>query len=263
MSVHLHFAADHYGPGLRHAPHEHTTLQLSIVLAGSLEERVGGVTERAGPLSVVCKAAGVRHADDFGRNGARLARLTLPRGELTTLLDDATRATEWRWTHDPRVAAPFLRVVHRAATASRAPVTLADEDPDLLDLLAAISARAVPPARGAPPAWLAETITWAGTAWRPAMRVPDIAARAGVHPVYLTRCVRRWYGVSVSQLLQQLRLRDAVARATRNSRPISEAAHEAGFADEAHFNRAMREATGMPPGRFRDLLRQLEFDAGA
>lgn len=57
--------------------------------------------------------------------------------------------------------------------------------------------------------------------------------------------------------MRRLQLRDAIARSMDTDDPIAGAAHAAGFADEAHFNRAMRDATGMPPGRYRTLVRAL------
>ncbi len=256
MSVRLVFAADDYPAGTRHAPHHHDTLQLSVVLSGQVVETVGGVTEQASALSVVCKAPGVVHADTFGNRGARLARLTLPMGELSHVLDDATRATVWRWTHDPVIAAPFLRLVQHARTQC-ATADFPLDHPDVLELLALFTARATREVRGQPPQWLDDTITRLADEWRPGLRVGDVAQRAGVHPVYLARCVRRWYGVGLGQLMRRLQVRHAIARCMDADDPIASAAHAAGFADESHFNRAMRDVTGMPPGRYRRLVRSL------
>jgi AraC-like DNA-binding protein len=265
MSVRLVFAADRYPAGTHHAPHQHDTLQLSVVLSGHVVETVGGVTERASALSVVCKAPGVVHTDTFGDHGARLARLTLPVGDLAHMLDDARRATPWRWTHDPVVAAPFLRLVERAQGVRRARESRATsgathfslDDPDVLELLAGFTARARPAERGRPPAWLSDVITQLTDEWRPGLRVADVAHRAGVHPVYLARCVRRWFGVGVGELMRRLRLRYAISRCMDTDAPISGAARAAGFADEAHFGRAMRDATGVPPGRYRTMVHAL------
>ena len=259
MTAVLSFQAAQYPADTRHAPHEHAALQLSLVLAGRVVETVGRVTEHAGALSVVCKAAGVVHANVFGREGARLARLTLADGDLASLLDDPARASDWRWTHDPAVAAPFLRLVHRATTRdTTSDTTIAADDPELLDLLAAFSARPVRPPRGEAPTWLAETRDRMIAEWTPQMTVGAIARQAGVHPVYLARCMRRWYGVSVGSVLRILRLRAAVSHGHAARRSLSDAAHAVGYADEAHFNRALRAATGLTPGRYRDLIDALD-----
>ncbi len=253
MTASLTLLADRYPAGAHHAPHHHDTLQISLVLSGRLRESVGATTEHASALSVVFKASGVVHADDFGPSGARLARLSCPLPDLSPLLDDARRSTDWRWTHDPTIAAPFLRLVQRHRGASNAAI-IPDDDPDLIDLLATLTARPTHAALSAPPAWLAELMSSLPAEWQPQWRVGDVARRAGVHPVYLARCVRRWFGLGVADLLRSLRLRAAVARCVDTSGTVADAAHAAGFADEAHFNRTFRAATGFSPGRYRSLV---------
>ncbi len=253
MTVSLTFVADRYAGGVHHAPHHHDTLQISLVLSGRVRETVGTATEHASALSVVCKAAGVVHTDDFGPSGARLARLTCPLPDLSPLLDETRRSADWRWTHDPVVAAPFLRLVHRNRSTAKTTIVESD-DPDLIDLLAAFTARPTRVVQGTPPVWLAELMATVPAEWQPHWRVSDVARRAGVHPVYLARCVRRWFGVGVADLLRSLRLRAAVARCVDTGGTVADAAHAAGFADEAHFNRTFRAATGFSPGRYRALV---------
>jgi AraC family transcriptional regulator len=278
MAATLTFAADAYRPGTRQPPHRHDELHLSLVLTGRVAETVGGATEHAGALSVVAKDAGVVHAVDFGAAGARMARLALPGGTVGALVDVPAPAVGcaagWRWTHDPAVAAPFLRLVRRGRAGAAA---FAADDPDLLDLLAAFTARPAPPPRGRPPAWLAGTMAELRAAWHPRLGVADVARRAGVHPVYLARCVRRWYGTGVGEELRRLRLRAAVVatveafggRGTRAGGTsdggthaggtLSGVAHALGFADESHYCRAVRRATGMPPGALRALVASLDY----
>ena len=252
----LAFHADAYSPGTKHRPHAHDDLHFSLVLSGRLAEAVGGVTEIAGPLSVVAKDPGVVHANDFGVGGARLARLTLNAGTLDTLLDDPARASAWRWTHDPAVAAPFLRLVRRAEGRD---ATYLRNDPDLLDLLAAFTARPAAAARGEPPAWLLAVMSRVRDRWTPDLTVAGLATRAGVHPVYLARCVRRWFQTGLGEELRRQRLRAAAAAITEPRRTISDVAHAGGYADEPHFNRDFRSAVGVTPGWYRKLLARQEY----
>lgn len=254
MTVPLTLVADRYDGDVHHAPHHHDTLQLSLVLSGRVRESVGAATEYASALSVVCKAAGVVHTDDFGPTGARLARLTCPLPDLASLIDDPQRNPDWRWTHDPAIAAPFLRLLARHDATTRA-CRIREDDPDLVDLLAVFTAKPARPASPVPPAWLTDLLSTLNDEWQPHWRVSDVAKRAGVHPVYLARCVRRWFGVGVADLLRTLRLRAAVSRCVDASGTIADAAHAAGFSDEAHFNRTFRAATGLSPGRYRALVR--------
>lgn len=256
MPATLTFHAAGYRPGTRHLPHEHDELHLSLVLSGRVAETVGRVTELASALSVVAKDTGVIHANDFGAAGARIAQLGLPRGTIGALVDDPSRSAGWRWTHDTRVARPFLRLVHRASEGAAA---FAADDPDVLDLLAAFTARPAVTPRGRPPAWLERTMRDLRESWYPGLRVTDVARRAGVHPVYLARSVRRWLGIGVGEELRRLRLRSAAAAMLERDRTVSEVAHAGGFADEPHLCREFRYATGITPGRYRALVGRLGF----
>jgi len=246
---------DAYRPGTQYRPHAHPELHFSLVLSGQVREVVGGQEASGGPLSVVAKDAGVVHANTFG-GGTRLARLTLQSGTLASLVDDRARAESWHWSHRPDVAAHFLRLVRRA----RSPASLFPaHDPDVVDLLAAFTARPANPARGRPPAWLTTVMDELRERWRPGTTVADVARRAGVHPVYLARCVRRWYGTSVARELRDHRLRRAIARIADSGQTVSTIAHETGFSDEAHCCRAVTQATGLSPGRYRALLGTMPF----
>jgi AraC family transcriptional regulator len=233
-------------------------MHLSLVLSGHVAETVAGVTEQGSALSVVAKDAGVVHADDFGL-GARLARLTLPGGTLQELLDDPSRCSGWTWTHNSSVAKPYLRLVCRSSAGASA---FSSEDEDILDLLAALTARPAAPARGAAPAWLREIIAEIRDGWRPGDRVAAVAHGAGVHPVYLARCVRRWYRCTLGEELRRARLRLASAAVADSTHTISEVAHAHGFSDEAHLCRHFQQRVGMTPGRYRRLVRALTYTCG-
>jgi AraC family transcriptional regulator len=247
----VHLFANDYAPGTRHPVHEHEELQISLILRGAVEERVGGAVERGGALSVVVKDPGVRHADDFGRRGAFIARLSVPRADFACLVEDAGRAAPWRWTHDARVAAPFLRIVNRGNVGER---SFATDDVDVVDLVAAISSRPDAPA-GAPPQWLAATVRELREGWTAGLTVAGVARRARVHPVYLARCIRRWYGIAAAALLRDARLRHAADALVDGHSTVSSVAHGTGFSDEAHLCRSFVEAAGCTPARFRSMAR--------
>lgn len=251
MTPVLRLFIDDYRAAARQAPHQHDSLHFSVVLRGGVTETVGGVTEYAGPLSVVVKNAGVMHANQWGDDGARLARLSLPRGTITDLVDDTRRAIDWRWTRDPLVARPFLRLIERRQSGTPA---FAADDADLLDLIAAFTARRAEEPHGTPPAWLAETMERLCDEWRPQLTGAELARGARIHPVYLARCVRRWYGVGLGDLLRRERLRHAVSAVANTSTRLSLVAQACGYADEAHLGRDVRAAIGTTPGRYRRLL---------
>ncbi len=253
MATILRFHAGSYAGGLHQPPHQHDELHLSLVLRGGIAETVSGRTEYAGALSVVAKDPGVVHADLFAPEGAVVARLSVPGRGIGDLIEPGGRAFTWRWAHEVAVAAPFIRLVGRARACGRDHGFDAN-DADVVDLLAALTARRQVATRGAPPAWLLRTVQRLREEWRPRMRVAELARDAGVHPVYLARCVRRWFGAGVADLLREQRMRAAARGIAAGVETVSSVAHGAGFADEAHLCREFRRVTGTTPGRFRSLV---------
>ena len=242
-----------YTCGTKHPPHAHEELQISIVLRGTVIERVGSMVEQASALSVVVKDPCVTHENSFG--DALIARLSARRLAFGDLVEHPSRAIAWRWTHDASIAAPFLRIVARGAPNKRQFLTTADDD--LCDLVAALSASAASPARGEAPAWLRDAVAQIREGWRPGLTVQDVARAAGVHPVYLARCVRRWYGIAVGDLLRQARMRNAASAIATGDSTLSTVAHTLSFSDEPHLCREFARATGVTPGRYRRLADSL------
>ena len=248
MSPTLTLTRSHYEGALVQPPHAHDALQISMLLTGRVEETVGGTTHEGAPLHLAVKDAGVAHANRWARGGATLLRLEAPGASLVSLTGHAA-APAWRWRFDAVAIRAFLRL---AATAGGDRV--GEGDRDVSDLLAALVAepRGIP--SGTPPRWLTEVIERLVAEWTPTLDTGQVAAWVRVHPVYLARCVRRWYGVSVGDLLRRERLRRTVRRLADSRERIAMVAHAAGFADEAHCTRTVRDALGVSPAALRRQL---------
>jgi len=252
MTTRLHFDVSVYTPDRTFLRHRHEELQLSLILRGGVAETVGGRVEVGRTLSVVSKDSGLFHADEFHHEGAKIARLSMQRSVMNDLLEPERRVDDWRWTHDPRVARPFLSLVRRAKTNSLRFFHV--DDADVTDLFAAFSARPITSEPGSPPVWLREVMTDLRESWSAATTVGDVARLAGVHRVYLARCVRRWYGTTLGDELRRLRLAASVALLTDGRSKVSTIAHRTGYSDEPHFCRTTRDLLGLTPRRLRSLV---------
>jgi AraC-like DNA-binding protein len=68
----------------------------------------------------------------------------------------------------------------------------------------------------------------------------------------LQRLTRRRIGLSPKWLIQRRRLHEAADRLRRGEQvDLARVAIELGYADQAHFTRDFRSATGLTPGEFR------------
>jgi AraC family transcriptional regulator len=238
-----------YHPGERHAPHEHEIGNVSLVLSGTLEEQVGSRSENAGPLSVVVKPAGTRHADRFGVGGATLAQIRLDVELTGTMEDGKPSAADWRWLHDGRAARAFLRLVKRVRSADAPPPD--ERDSDVVELLATLHESA--PGAGAAPRWLSVVRECVDETWDAPPSVRALAREVGVHPVYLAREFRRWFGSSITDRVRRHRVRAAAGLLAGSKVSISHIALAAGFTDQSHLTRVFAAELGTTPGRFRAL----------
>jgi AraC-like DNA-binding protein len=84
-------------------------------------------------------------------------------------------------------------------------------------------------------------------------RVPlkRLAMDIGCSPVTLTRKFRRETGTSIPAYLNSLKVREAETMLSTTLLSISEICGSLGFADERHFRRVFRLASGLSPREFR------------
>ncbi len=85
--------------------------------------------------------------------------------------------------------------------------------------------------------------------------VTSLAREAGVHPVYLCRAFRRYYGRSVNQYLNRVRASEACKLICQGLDAGSAALH-VGYYDQFHLSRTLAKTHGFTP---RDLKRVVRY----
>lgn len=85
------------------------------------------------------------------------------------------------------------------------------------------------------------------------LSVDDICAAVGLSRAYLIRAFGKRFGLTPHAYLLDQRVQHARAQ-LRLGRPIAEVALEAGFADQAHLQRAFKKQLAATPGHYRDVL---------
>jgi AraC family transcriptional regulator len=242
---------DTYAPSQRQEKHAHAHTNVSIVLAGSLEESSCGNVEYAFPLSVVVKPSDTDHRDLFGTRGARVFSIILTPEFTEPLKDWAPGLSCWRWTH----GGPSTRSMLRLLKTYRRRRMFSDEELEncVYETLASLpyieSSGAITPA----PRWLELIRQELNDTLAETVRVRDLAARAKVHPVYLARRFRRYVGCSITDYRTRLRTRAVAEILTSSDASIASAANQCGFADQSHLCRAFKAATGLTPLDYRRL----------
>jgi AraC family transcriptional regulator len=244
----LYISEQTYAPGLKQARHAHADMTVTLVLRGSLQERVGSHQEIARPLSVVIKPTDIEHANEFGPSGARTLQIRVGSAESATLAEWQASLGHWRWLHAPAAIGSFLSLLeahHKCAGNQEALQSYA------IDALAALAPDAAP--MNTRPSWLASIREAIDDATHPP-RLADLARAADVHPVYLARQFRRAFGCSMSEYIQRRRIQRVAELTCDNAKSLSTAAHAAGFSDHAHMCRVFRDQIRVAPHQVRKLL---------
>ena len=83
-----------------------------------------------------------------------------------------------------------------------------------------------------------------------ALKLEEICAAADLSPSYLIRAFKARYGMTPHAYLVNRRIEFSRAQ-LRRGRPIAEVAADAGFADQAHLQRAFRQFTAVTPLQYR------------
>jgi AraC-like DNA-binding protein len=90
-----------------------------------------------------------------------------------------------------------------------------------------------------------------------------LAQLLGVSRSHLSRVFRAETGETLTRFRHRLRVRAALDRLADGDRDLAGMAADLGFADHAHFTRAMRAEVGDPPSRVRCLLAEHESSSRA
>lgn len=123
----------------------------------------------------------------------------------------------------------------------------------MYELLAALREDADPYTILTPPTWLTQVKEQLIEAYDQPCSVRTLAAKAGVHPVYLTRLFRRHYRCSVTEYLKQRRVKAVAHGLASTKKPLVNLALETGFSDQSHMSRVFKSEMGFTPRRFRML----------
>jgi AraC family transcriptional regulator len=240
-----------YAPGVSLPPHAHEHPNISLVLAGAIEERNDGRgAHEAAACSVFLKPAGSVHSNRFGARGARTFVMELTNGLADALHERLPPGAPPVWLDEVNAARALLDA-HRAARAGD-PHAAARAEDSVFTLLALLDGPANRAASA--PAWVRRVRQRIDDAPEQAPTVRELAAEAGVHPVHLARVFRQAYGCGVAEHQRRARVRHAAQRLGAAREPLARVALASGFADQSHMGRDCRRELGVTPASLRALL---------
>jgi AraC family transcriptional regulator len=217
--------------------HAHDEPHMCVVLDGAFEE--SGHVVSAGMLRI--SPAGDTHDIQFLAKGARCFVMTFGRA----LADDASLPAERRF----QMGDAAMPIIHRLRHDLEHG-TFVSAELLVLETLARITTPSSMK-RSTPPAWLSRIREALDDRPFDPPTTEFLAREAGMHPVYVARVFRAWYGCSLATYARLLRLDRAIRLMMETREPLARIAALAGFADQSHLTRAVRARTGTTPRALR------------
>lgn len=231
--------------------HSHGGAYLGINVQGTAEQECGREVRTSGPGSLTLHPAGECHSDRFGASGARAMSIEFLPPMLQLLRETgglppaAIHATGGEAVGLGRRLYGEFRM-----DDDLSPLAL---EGLVLEIVAHLL-RQQGRADRCPP-WLHQVEDCIRARMTESLRLSDLAAVAGVHPVHLARSFRRFEGCTVASFIRRLRVERACRELQREDASPVEIALACGFRDQSQFCRTFKRVTGLRPSQFRAQLR--------
>lgn len=229
----------------RQEPHHHDRAQLTIQLAGVLEERIGRQEYLAHGVMVGYKPAGAIHADRWGAAGALMFTINALDEEAHRLF--GRQQAGWRKAN---CASDLTELIAALPHASNDKIS--DILPDIVGLSGPGDFSNPPPVNAAP-SWLLR-IFEALSDDPVGNSISALSEAEGVHRVHLARSFRRYFGVTPSKFRQGQMAARLATILPRQELSIADCALESGFFDQSHATRVLGDETGFSPAKLRSLI---------
>ena len=220
--------------------HTHEEAHFVLALSGGYMSSASGAPLVSQVPLLIFNPAGTTHVDRFHQGRGKFLAISggHDEGEAVSITDPYAL-----WTAH-RIAADFM-------DASSLPLRLEARALQLIASVRSPDADDRCAAAGGPPAWLKSVFEMSFTSGSVDLKVADLAAHAGVHPVHLARVFRHYLHCSPGEYLRGRRLERAAALIGRTTASLAHVALETGFVDQAHLTRQFRSALRSTPACWR------------
>jgi len=214
-----------------------------MVTRGQIDESSARGEYRALASSIVLKAAGCEHDDRIGGFGAKTLTIRFERqSRFGRMIPDGT----WSWSESPH--AVRLAIATQCAFADG---RANDVERNAVALIEELTATPIAESR----------LTWLNDARRlleehfdETIDFASLARDLGLHPVYASRAFKRHVGLSMTDYVRALRVREARRELATTRRSIASIAATAGFADSGHLCRTFVSLIGVTPRAYRRIV---------
>lgn len=231
--------------------HAHENSYFCFVLQGAYTERYGNREVICQPSTLGFRKSGETHEALVHGADTRVFVLEISLSWIEKLRVDSLAlgsSAEFNARATSQLGARLNREFHQTDSAAKLAI-----EGLALELLAEAARQ---PSRriGVAPTWLRQAREMIREQFPEALRLGQIAAQVGVHPVYLATAFRQKFGVTIGEFVRQLRIEHACAEIVKGDLPLTAIALQAGFVDQSHFSKVFKLYMGMTPRKYRSLV---------
>jgi AraC family transcriptional regulator len=236
--------------------HTHEAPHLILVTRGMYATEARNQNGVCSPGTLIFNPAGTMHRDCFRSRTGKFLTIS-PGPEPSRLLGRASPVplivggVGFQALDDPHIGDRIVSELRLGLQAST--VVLEGIGLELIGLLSESGERS---RSRIAPAWLLRTKEMIEDCAGSDLSVAELALSTGVHPVYLARVYRRYFGCSPGEYLRRCRLLRVQGLLSGTDLPIVEIALQCGFTDQSQMTRSFSKTFGTPPARYRWLRKQ-------
>jgi AraC family transcriptional regulator len=200
---------------------------------------------------MIIKPAAERHADVFGRSGARCLLMEVLPGRLETSEPFSELMAQPGLARSARLAALGQRLYGELAEwDALSPLAM---EGLILEVLADASRTLRDESGAKEPRWLRHAREIIHDRVHEPLTLSSVARAAAIHPSHLARTFRKRYGRPIGEYVRQLRIERAAQELAETDATLTEISLRYGFFDQSHFSRVFKQHMGMTPAQFRAL----------
>jgi len=228
--------------------HFHKNNHLTLIVNGGNKEQRKHTEIDASPGAVIIYNSGELH---------RNLETFHPSMNINIELEDlffANHSLEPAWFHHLSAGNPELKL-----SALRVYRECLGNDAQSVIAIHSIIVNLLSPHRGdrlrhgPPPRWVRQVKELIHDRWRETLSLKVLAAAAGVHPVTVSKNFPRYFSCSVGEYMRRVKVEKSLQLMKQKNTTLTEIALQCGFADQSHFIRTFKAATGFLPKEFKKL----------
>jgi len=231
------------------ARHTHEDAHFILLLDGHYLSSARGAGHLNAEPALIYNPPGTTHQDTFPESRGRFVGVSVSGGRFAEAAQIAVAEGEAIRVWDPGA----LEAAHRIARSIAHDAGPLGLEALCLELVGAFGRRAAVDRR--PPRWLVTAREVLHDRARDELTMTEIAGEVGVHPVYLARVFRRFFGCTPAEYVRRCRVERAAMLVRDTAQPLVEIAVACGFVDQSHFTRAFARTFATSPGAYRRRYR--------